>query len=431
MKVAVIGAGMGGLAAAYDLARAGHGVTVYERDAAPGGLGGGFRVDGWDWSVEKFYRHWFASDRDILGFIRELGWGKYIIIRRPVTAIYYRGKFYPFDSISAALAFPGFPLPDRLRFLLVAGALLRLNPFWKPFESVTCEAWMPRWFGRRVYETLWKPLLLGKFGEEYYRLVNMAWFWARFHSRTPRLVTYEGGMQAFLDRLAQHLQSMGATIRYSTPVRGVTALPRGGLAIRPDSSAASFDRCLATVSPHQLADLAPGLSEEYRLNLRALRHMGAVVMVFALSHPVSASVYWHNLPKEAGFPFLAMVEHTNFLPAERFGGRHIVYCGDYLPLDHEYFRMPKEELERRFLSALPRFNPEFRPDWVEGSWLFKADYAQPVPLIRHSRNIPAVRAPLPGLYFASMSQVYPWDRGMNYAVRLAREAARMMIEDGK
>jgi protoporphyrinogen oxidase len=287
---------------------------------------------------------------------------------------------------------------------------------------------MRRWFGSRIYDKMWKPLLIGKFGEENYRSIPMSWFWARVHSRTPKLTTYEGGMQALLDQLAARLETMGTAVRFSSAVRRVTARPEGGLELELPSGKEMFDACLATTSPHLLADLAPGLPAEYASQLRSLRHMGAVVMVFALTRPLSTQgVYWHNLPKEAGFPFLAMVEHTNFLPAEHFGGDRIIYCGDYLPLDHEYFRLTKEELQKRFLAALPRFNPEFKSDWVKKSWLFKAEYAQPVPVLRHSRNIPDVRTPLPGLYFACMSQVYPWDRGMNYAVRLARQTARMML----
>jgi hypothetical protein len=68
---------------------------------------------------------------------------------------------------------------------------------------------------------------------------------------------------------------------------------------------------------------------------------------------------------------------------------------------------------------------------VQKSWLFKTTYAQPVPPVNHSMNIPAIRTPLEGVYFACMSQVYPWDRGTNFAVQIARKAAAMIISDAE
>jgi protoporphyrinogen oxidase len=155
--------------------------------------------------------------------------------------------------------------------------------------------------------------------------------------------------------------------------------------------------------------------------------MGAVVMVLALKQRLT-SYYWHNLPKEAGFPFLALVEHTNYMNPRHYGGDHIVYCGDYLESDHEYFRLSQDELMERFLPALQRINPQFTPEWVRNTWLFRTNYAQPVPLLNHSQNIPDIKTPMPGLYFASMSQVYPWDRGTNFAVEICRRAASQMLE---
>ena len=89
----------------------------------------------------------------------------------------------------------------------------------------------------------------------------------------------------------------------------------------------------------------------------------------------------------------------------------------------------REHLLARFLPCLTRFNPDFDPCWVRDSWLSRTSYAQPVPGLDHSRNIPGLRTPVPGLYFASMSQVYPWDRGTNYAVELGRRVARMAMTD--
>ena len=90
--------------------------------------------------------------------------------------------------------------------------------------------------------------------------------------------------------------------------------------------------------------------------------------------------------------------------------------------------MSDDELRAAFLPALKRFNTDFDPSWVQGSWVFREPYAQPVPFVNHSRNIPPTRTPLPGLYFASMSHVYPWDRGTNYAVQLGRRVAGEMMQ---
>lgn len=415
------------MAAAYDLARAGRRVVVFEADDSVGGLASGFKDPGWDWSVERFYHHWFASDEHILGLIRELGLHDRVIFRRPYTVVHHRDRFYPFDSILTALRFPGLGWGlDKVRFGLV-GLYLRMTDNWRALEEVTADEWMRRWAGERVYEAMWKPLLVGKFGP-YYDQVNMAWMWARLKARTTRLGTFEGGFQAFADALADHLRALGVEIRLSSPVNEISPAPDGGLRLGLATGTETFDQCLVTTSPGLLARMASGLPPSYLEGLLALKSMGAVVMVLALRHRLSEQgYYWFNLPKEKGYPFLALVEHTNFLSPEHFGGDHIVYCGDYLVPDHEYFSLTKEALLARFLPALPRFNDRFQTDWVRKTWLFRTKYAQPVPLLGHSRNVPSIETPIPGLYFASMSQVYPWDRGTNFAVEIGRRAARMIV----
>ncbi len=427
-RIAIIGAGFGGLAAAYDLSRAGNKVTVFESGSQAGGLASGIREPHWSWSVEKFYHHWFATDRHILGLIDELGWSDKVLFPRPYTVMYYQGKFYPFDSILKALVFPGLGWGvNKARFGLV-GLFLKLTSNWRALEKHTVDAWLRRWAGDRVYEMMWEPLLVGKFGQEYARQVNMAWMWARLKARTTRLGTYQGGFQAFADQFAAHLREGGVDIQLSMPVESISPAVDGRLVLQTPAGPQDFDQVLVTTSPELMARLAPDLPAGYLKGLLDLKSMGAVVMVLALSHRLSEQgYYWYNLPKSAGYPFLALVEHTNFLAPANFGGDHIVYMGDYLEPEHEYFQLSQEELLERFMTALPRFNAAFRPDWVRKSWLFRTRYAQPVPLVNHSRNIPGIATPVPGLFFASMSQVYPWDRGTNFAVQIGRGAAQLML----
>jgi protoporphyrinogen oxidase len=426
MRVAIVGAGVGGLAAAYDLAFAGMQVTVFEASDYVGGLAAGFRDERWDWSVERYYHHWFASDKDMLGLIDELGWRDKVLFPRPVTAVYHEGQFYALDSPLAVLRFPGLGFLERVRFGVVV-AYLKYLARWQPLESVTASSWLARWIGERAYRILWEPLLVGKFGP-YYQDVNMAWFWARVKARTPRLGTFEGGFQAFNDDFAKKIKQMGVEIRLSSPVTSIVPDPDGVLRVSVEGEQLPFDQCLVTSSPGQLTRLAPTLPAEYLERLLSLRSMGAVVVVLALKHKLSESgVYWHNMPKSAGFPYLSLVEHTNYVDAAHFGGDHIVYIGDYLEPDHEYFTLSKEELLELFLPSLSRLNPEFSVDWVLDSWMFRTTYAQPVPPLNHSQAIPDLKTPIPGLWFASMSQVYPWDRGTNFAIAIARKAARAML----
>ncbi|MEJ5225921.1 MAG: FAD-dependent oxidoreductase, partial [Anaerolineales bacterium] len=331
MKIAIIGAGYGGMAAAWDLARAGHSVTIYESADYVGGLASGFKEPHWDWSVEKFYHHWFASDQHMLGLIEELGLKDKVLFPRPLTVMYHNGRFYPFDSILNALKFPGLGYGlDKIRFGFV-GLYLRLTKNWQALEKTTVDAWMRKWAGEKVYRLMWEPLVMGKFGERYYKTVNMAWMWARMHARTTRLGTFEGGFQAFADLFAEKLRTLGVEIRLAIRVEAIKREPDSGrLAVQSAAGAEVYDQVLVTTSPALMARLSPDLPQNYLDGLLKLESMGAVVMVLSLKQQLSTEgYYWFNLPKSAGFPMLALVEHTNFVPREKFGGDTIVYAGDY------------------------------------------------------------------------------------------------------
>jgi len=425
MKVAIIGAGIAGLSAAHDFVNAGHDVDVYEASDYAGGLAAGIKLPRWDWSVEHYYHHWFETDAHMLGLIAELKAEEKVVFPRPITAVYHEDAFYALDSPLNVLRFPGLPFFDRVRMGMVV-AYLKYVAGWKALEAVTAASWMRRAVGERAYTILWEPLLDGKFGP-HAADVNMAWMWARFKARTTRLGTFEGGFQAFIDTLVRSLEERGVRVHLRTAVSEIVSTDDGVELMLPDGSV-RVDECMATVSPHAMAQLAPDLPPSYLEQLLKLKSMGAVVLILALRHRLAESgVYWHNLPKSAGFPFLSLVEHTNFVSPEFFGGDHIVYCGDYLDPGHAYFDLSKEELLERFLPALKRINPAFEKEWVRDSWLYATRYAQPVPELHHSRNIPDTKTPLPGVWFASMSQIYPWDRGTNFAVELGRMTANRMM----
>jgi protoporphyrinogen oxidase len=434
-RIGIIGAGAAGLAAAWELSLQGHQVKVWEAGAELGGLAAGFKDPTWDWSLEKFYHHWFQSDSDLLQLADELGVRQKILFVRPKSTFWIKGRIYQMDDPLSALLVPVFSWYAKLRYGPLAFYYLRLNNNWRPLEQYTAAQWIREKMGPEYYDILWKPSLIGKFGAAYEE-VNMAWLWARMHSRTPKLGTYTGGFQAFMEDLGAALRAKGVEIALNTPIERVEKLADGSIQVQSHRQTEQVEALISTTSPQMLLKLIPQIEGEYAAKAKALRSMGAVVVIASLKEQLlTDGTYWLSLPAstpnktQAEFPFLALVEHTNYMDKRHFNGDHLIYMGDYVAPDHAYFGMSEDELAERFIAALPTFNPRFKPEWIKRRWVFRAPYAQPLPTVNHSQNIPDLRTPLQGIYWASMSQVYPWDRGTNYAVEIGRRVARLALND--
>jgi protoporphyrinogen oxidase len=424
MDVGIVGAGATGLAAGYELAKRGHQVTVYEAQAVAGGLASGFRVPQWEWALDRFYRHVFAGDQELIALADELGTA--VVFGRPKTSVWVNGRPYLYDNPLSVALYPNLPLYVNLRIGMVIAYLKYFVRDGTPLERFTVHEWARRYMGERGYREIWEPMLRGKF-KAYHDRVNMAWMWARFAARTPRLGYFEGGYQAFIDRLVEAIRARGGQVHLGTTVSEI-AQANGKVALMlPQGTGAAYDRVLTTTSPQRLIEMVLDLPAAYREDLSGLKSTAAVALVLSLRDSIlTDGTYWLNLP-DGEFPCLSMVEHTNYQDKAHYGGNVIVYLGDYLPADAPQMRMSAQELYDLYRPALAKVRPEFEDGWVRGMWAFHEPYAQPVPEVDHSQRVPAAEQPIMDhLYWACMHHVYPWDRGTNYAVELGQRVARAM-----
>ena len=412
MEYAVLGGGALGLGAAYRLARAGQSVMVFEQEQVAGGLAAGFRV-GEAW-LEKFYHHLFRTDKTVIGLIEELGLGKELIWSAPRTVCLMGGETHRLDSPTSLLLFKPLRVDERLRVAFVGALLKLMGP--APFEGKTAVTWLRRWMGKRPFGLLFEPLFIGKFGALYDQIA-LPWFWARFHDRTTSLGYMRGGFQQLYERLVERITEAGSKVLLGTRVEVVEPLPDGRWRVQTSQGSWTVDRVISTLPTRLTCRLIPTLPEEYRAQYDWGQAYGAQCLILALDRQVTDS-YWINMC-DPGYPFTALVEHTNFRPLAEYGGRHLIYLGNYRPMDDPLFKMSKEEIFQQFLPHLQRIRPDFSPEWVQESWLFQAPFAQPIVTTEYREHIPPLHTPLANLWVANMFQVYPHDRGQNYSFELA------------
>lgn len=447
-RTAVLGGGALGLVVALRLVQCGEAVVVLEREPRAGGLAAGFRpapeLPGGGPYLEKFYHHLFRSDTTVVALIEELGLGKRLVWKAPINAVLYRDRRWRPYSPTGLLRFTALPLADRLRMGSVL-AYLKLQRNYHVFERHTAHDWLRRWMGHRGYEALWEPLLRAKFGERY-RDISMAWFWARIFCRSFALGYLEGGFQQLYEALVATIERLGGQVLLGREVSGLryeadSAGPGPGEApwvvewrtVGASAGAGGagevqrFARVVSTLATRLTLRLTPQLPDDYRQRYDWGEAYGAHCLVLALDRQLlTGDEYWLNV-NDPGYPFLVVVEHTNYLPAADYGGRRLVYLGNYLPMTHRLFRATKAEILAEFLPALRRINPAVEDSCVKESWSFGAPYAQPVVTREFPEHIPPFETPLPGLWLGSMFQVYPQDRGQNYSVALADRLAAAIL----
>jgi protoporphyrinogen oxidase len=422
LPTGVLGGGALGLGAALRLAQAGRRVTVIEREPQLGGLAAGFRVG--PNALEKFYHHIFKTDTTIIGFIEELGLGDRLLWGRPNTSTLSNGRIVSLGGIPDLLKLPLLPTPDRMRFL-TGMAVLKAIPNERVFRGHTAAEWMPKLMGRRVWDVMWEPVLRGKFGARA-NDIAMSWLWSRVHERSLRLGYPRGGFQLMYDAFGERIRSLGGAIHTDTTAAEIRVAD-GCVQVRTDQGELHrFEQLLVSLPTRLFARLAPDLPAEFVQRYPGPDHYGAHVLILGLDRTLIPGVYWLNI-NDRDLPFLALVEHTNFLPPADYGGLHLVYLGNYLPMDHPLFAQSDADVLASYVAAVRRIRSDFDPAWIKQHWVFRAPFAQPIVTTDYLSTLPPHRTPLPNVFLANMAHVYPQDRGQNYSLKLGEHMARLML----
>ena len=429
IKIGIIGAGFTGLAAGFKLAQYGYNVTVIETNNIPGGLAIGFKNKNLKWDLEEHYHHLFKTDYAIQNLAKEINFN--ITYKRPKTSTYYKGNINQIDSPLNLLKFKHLTIFDRLRTGAVL-AYLKLTNSWEGMEKITAEQFLINSMGKNSWKILWEPLMKKKFGK-YASKIPASWFWARVKSRTMFLGYPEGGFKNFAQKIEKKIIEKEGVFLYNTKVLSINRKKKR-IVIQTYNNKSSklekheFDKVICTLPTKLFVNLTKGLPKKYINQTKYLTGIGATNLVLTLKKSfLIDGTYWLNINEEK-FPFLCIVEHTNFISSKKYNKDTIIYIGNYLPSDHKYFRYSPKKILKEYLPFLKIINKDFKLSSVKQMKFFKAPFAQPIVTKNYSKKIPSIKTPIDGLYLANIQQVYPWDRGTNYAVDLGNRVADIILE---
>jgi len=427
MKIAILGGGLTGLVAAHQLSIHNHMVVLFEKKPTLGGLASGFFHDGWKWPLEKTYHHMFSNDGDIFSYMKEIGFNSFVY-KTPLTSSLYRVeknyRIFPVDSPQDLLKFPLLGLPDKIRTGITV-LLLKISPFLDFYQKNTSIKLLRKFMGEDSWKIMWEPLMRGKFGK-YAENILASFIWARINKRTRKLVYIKGGFQSLIDFLEELNKKQNVVIKKNITISQVEKNNNRFTIITQAGEREVFDGVISTLPTPVLVNVSSKLFPEYyQQQLQKIKHLFASNLIIESDVPLFEKEYWVNVC-DINLPILALVQHTNFIDNKYYNNKHILYVANYFDEKSPFLKMDANSAAEFFLPYLKQINSEFKI--LNSKFYFKAPYAQPIVDSAFIKNKPDYITPVKNFIIANLDMTYPYDRGINFSVKMGKQAAEILIK---
>lgn len=413
MNVGIIGAGPAGITAAYELAKRGVGVDVFEAGAHVGGLARTLEL--WGQRVDLGPHRFFSKDARVNQVWHEVTGDDFRIVKR-LTRIFHDGKFYDYP-LRPANALKNMGLLNAATCLgsyarqIAANARTSTTP-------ATFEDWVVNAFGRRLFEMFFKSYSEKLWGIPCHELdADFAAQRIKRFSLGGALVSALGldrgthktlvdqfahplaGTGIVYERMAASVRERGGRVHLSTPVAGLVS--DGPAIIFPGGSTRTFDHVISTMPLTVMVKSLPGLPVEVRDAIARLRYRNTILVYLRVSDPSLFPDQWLYVQS----PELRLGRVTNFRNwgAELYGNSPDsilaleFWCDDddtlWTAADDELIALGTRELHSTGLLRgaevleghvvrLPRCYPVYHAGYKK--WL--------APVIEHLRSLPRITA---------------------------------------
>tara|TARA_B110000027_G_scaffold48233_1_gene52890 strand:+ start:539 stop:1852 length:1314 start_codon:yes stop_codon:yes gene_type:complete len=431
ISTAVVGGGFTGLAAAYTLAKAGHKVTIYEKDNQLGGLAGSFKAK--KFILEKFYHMWYGTDNEIFNFIKDLRLSNKLKQITSRVGIFFDNSIYNFSKPIDIIKFKPLSFSSRIRFIFfILKCWFITNP--KKLERINCERWIKNSANDEIYNIIWKPLLIGKFGK-YHKDVSAIWLWNKlvirgksrnFKNSSEHLFYYKGGFSSLVYDVRKILLRKKTIIKLNEKILDIKNIGNK-VYLSSNKSKNLYDNVLLTNHTPEIIQLFKKTNSKYCKRLKKIKYLSNICVIL-VSKKSLTDFYWLNI-NDTNFPFVGIIEHTNFVDKKNYNNKNLIYLSKYLSRSEKIYKKNDKELFSFTIKAIKKKFPKFDIDNILDYYIWRADYAQPITSLDYTKIIPKFTTPIKNVFVSTMSQVFPEDRGTNQAVKHGINSAKRILQN--
>jgi protoporphyrinogen oxidase len=431
MSVAIVGGGIMGVSLGYFLARRGLPVEIFEASPRLGGLAGPLYLpDGTP--IDRFYHAILSSDGHLRQLCSELGIEGQLRFRQTRMGFFHDGQTYSMNSTLEFLRFPPLGWVDRFRLGLTVLAAQFIRD-WHRLEGVSVEAWLVFWGGRRLFESIWQPMLRAKFDGGFDQ-TPATYIWSRLvrmkstrgganqREEAGHLV---GGYATLLSAMAERILAAGGRIHLRCPIEEIV-IERGRAAgLRIAGEVRTFTTVVTTMQAPVFRRLIPSADPGYLEFLDGTKYLGIICPVLVLDRPLTG--YWTLNITDPSVPFTGVIETTAYIDPKFVGGHHLVYLPKYTAPGSRYQQASDEEIKATWLEHVQRMFPTFDPGSMQYFLVHRERLVEPLHGLEQTDRIPALETPIQGLFLATTAQIYPGLTNGESVTRHASEAADRIL----
>ena len=423
-----------GISSAFHLARTGkYQVYLFEKEKQLGGMSSYYSWRDLTW--DRFYHVILSTDAHLLDFIRDIGLEDDLFWKETKSGFYGDKRLVSLSSSFDFLTFPFLTLWQKIRLVL---GILHSSRIKDPagLMNLNAKTWLISVFGKSIYENIWDPLLRSKLGS-YQDKASASFIWATINrlygarsstKKIEKMGHVRGGYMRILEAAKNKLIDLGVSIHTDARITKLKLDETNAPTIVANGIERCFDRALLTIpSPEVIRLVDASENHTYWHELRKTEYLSVACVFLVLKRKLSPFYVINLLDKD--LPFTGIIEVTNVISPEYFGGRHIVYLPKYMPCEDPVNSMDDDTVSAFFVENLKKVFPGLVEDEVLQKRVFREPYAQPLQQTCLSKDTAGFKTPLKGVYLANSSMIYNTTLNNNAVLSITKQAVETILQD--